>query len=318
MGRKKNFDIIGKATKALSSKPEEHFDAKQVAWLIYEMFPSDCDAKRERSDNISSKDALIQQIAREWHSYWRTAAKRDPKIRATETRPRKFYYSSKSEEAEIQENEVTNKKNSTQSHKNNKLSEHDLYPLLGEYIHDELQCMSMRINEAKSSNSHGPKGNEWLFPDVVGMIDLSDGWHPELLDLADSLSTKKVRLCSFEVKLAINRSNVRKVVFQTISNSSWANQSYLVAASLDSKAADELRMLCIAHGVGFILLDSEEPLESQVLIPAKFNDKVNYDSLNRLVTENKDAQEYLELVTTFLKTKKLRTNLWDLVPNLKE
>lgn len=112
----------------------------------------------------------------------------------------------------------------------------------------------------------------------------------------------------------MNRSNVREVVFQTVSNSSWANLSYLVAAKLESKAIEELRMLCLAHGVGFINLDVKTPHESQILIPAKFRDKINYDSLDRLVSENKDAENYLEYVTTFLKTKKLRESFWDLVP----
>nr|WP_052646285.1 hypothetical protein [endosymbiont of Acanthamoeba sp. UWC8] len=81
---------------------------------------------------------------------------------------------------------------------------------------------------------------------------------------------KKNKLWSFEVKLLINRSNVRRAFFQAVSNSSWANYGYLVAAELEgSDTKRELQILSALHGIGFILLDSKTPVESQVLIPAK-------------------------------------------------
>jgi uncharacterized protein len=49
---------------------------------------------------------------------------------------------------------------------------------------------------------------------------------------------------------------VRKGFFQTVSNSSWANFSYLVAVDIEGPhTMKELRTLFSAHEVGLIKLD---------------------------------------------------------------
>ena len=313
MARK--FDVTGKGIGILSEKPEKRFNAKEIARLIYKKFPEECDAKGLRSSRELTKNDLIQQVAREWHSHWRRAMRSEPRLRSTDDRPKLFYFSNSTEEEEVSSALDTIKP--AQLEKN--FIEHDLYPILGEFVAQELNCYSMRINEAKSSNTHGRRGNHWLFPDIVGMIPLSQNWHREVDDLSTLMKSSRVSLCSFEVKKTINRSNVREVVFQTVSNSSWANYAYLAAESMEDRAADELRMLCLAHGIGYIKLDRRNALESQIQIPSKFNDKVNFDLLDRLAKENSDAVKYLDNVTTFLKTKKERSRDWDLyIDNLEE
>jgi hypothetical protein len=60
---------------------------------------------------------------------------------------------------------------------------------------------------------------------------------------------QSVRLWSFEVKKELNSSNVRKSFFQAVSNSSWANEGYLVAVSIVGEQVEqELRgyqLICI-------------------------------------------------------------------------
>lgn len=304
----KKFDVTGKGIGILSEKPEKKFNAKEIAGLIYKRYPNECEAKSDRSSRNLSKPDLIQQIAREWHSHWRRAMRNEPRLRATDDRPKLFYFSNNSEEDEVLN--ISDVAEPIQAI--DKFSEHDLYPILGEFIAQELNCYSMRINESKSSNTHGRRGNHWLYPDVVGMIALSQDWHREIDDLSILMKSSRIRLCSFEVKKTINRSNVREVVFQTVSNSSWANYAYLAAESIEDRAAEELRMLCLAHGIGYIKLDRKNSLESQIQIPSKFNDQINFDLLNRLAKENSDAVKFLENVTTFLKTKKERPQDWDL------
>jgi hypothetical protein len=98
----------------------------------------------------------------------------------------------------------------------------------------------------------------------------------------------------------INRSNVRECFFQTVSNSSWANFGYLVAAEIEGQdTLKELRMLFAAHGIGLIKLDAENPSESQILIPAKERGEVAWDTVNRLANENKDFLEYVKLIKQF-------------------
>ena len=91
----------------------------------------------------------------------------------------------------------------------------------------------------------------------------------------------------------INRSNVRESFFQAVSNSSWANFGYLVASNIATDTRKELRMLSALHGIGFIRLDSENPSESEIMIPATERREIDWDSVDRLTKENKDFYEYV-------------------------
>ena len=114
------------------------------------------------------------------------------------------------------------------------------------------------------------------------------------------------------MKLLINRSNVRECFFQSVSNSSWSNFGYLVAAEIEGQdTLKELRMLFAAHGIGLIKLDVENPSESQVLIPARERGEIDWDTANRLATENKDFLAYVKLVRQFYQTGEARLADWD-------
>lgn len=91
---------------------------------------------------------------------------------------------------------------------------------------------SKRIDEKRSSNTRGPNGYHGLYPDLVGMGDLGTDWHQEVKDCVNQYSVKRTKLWSFEVKLLINRSNVRECFFQSVSNSTWSDFDYLVAAEI--------------------------------------------------------------------------------------
>ena len=189
-------------------------------------------------------------------------------------------------------------------------------PQLSQYLWEEFGVYTKRIDEKRSSNKRGPNGNRWLYPDVVGMEDLGADWHQEVRDCVKQYSDKRTKLWSFEAKLLINRSNVRECFFQAVSNSSWANFGYLVAAEIGgTDTLKELRMLFAAHGIGFIKLDVENPADSQVLIPARERDEIDWDMANRLATENQDFMEYLKLVKRFYQTGEARPDGWD-VPEL--
>ncbi|EDU61076.1 hypothetical protein PROSTU_01057 [Providencia stuartii ATCC 25827] len=94
----------------------------------------------------------------------------------------------------------------------------------------------------------------------------------------DEYSEPRTHLWSFEVKKRINMSNVREVFFQTLSNSSWANVGYLVAAEITGdETLKELTMRCAAHSIGGILLDKEEIANTQILIQATEKENVDWD-----------------------------------------
>lgn len=304
---------LGKAVLAfLKDRPGDKFTARQIAEWVFEAYPDECQNKKQSSKFITDDAGLVQQLVAEISSQRPALQKRHPELKTTEGRPRKYYYSEKSDSAEVAAAEAGQAAPAADAG-SAKLSEHALYPMLSQYLWEEFQVFSKRIDEKKSSNKRGPNGNRWLYPDVVGMEDLGAEWHQEVRDCVNQYSDKRTRLWSFEAKLLINRSNARECFFQAVSNSSWANFGYLVAAEIEGQdTLKELRMLFAAHGIGLIKLDTENPVDSQVLIPARERDEIDWDMANRLATENKDFLGFVKLVKQFYQTGEARSADWDL------
>lgn len=294
----------------LKENAGNRFTARQIAQHTIDTYPEECNEKRSRSEYISSDAELFQQIIREIGSRVPRLQKNEAGIKVTEGRPRKYFYSEKSDidEAEDAENAVLFSDSKTGNIKN----EHGLYPILSAFLWDEFGIYSKRIDEKRSSNRRGSNGNRWLYPDVVGMEDLSADWHQEVKECVQQYSDKRTKLWSFEVKRYINRSNIRECFFQAVSNSSWANYGYLVAEEIEGQdVLKEMRMLFSAHGIGLIKLDVENPPESEIIVPAKEKSEVDWDMINRLVDENKDFLEYVKLVKQFYQTGEVRNRDWD-------
>ena len=237
----------------LKTRAEQRFTVQEIALWILEAFPDECREKRERSLNLQSDEDLLQQLAREVYSQVPDIRKRHAQIRTTEERPRRYYWTEKTDP-----NEDTGAGDAEDEHDSNSSppgrmlpGEADLYPLLCQYVFNNLKVFPRRIDEKKSTNRQGRDGNKWLWPDIVGMEDITADWTREIRDVVQEYADKKSKLWSFEVKRSISQSNVRSAFFQTVSNSSWANLAYLVAAEVRGAEA-ELQMLCSLHGIGFI------------------------------------------------------------------
>lgn len=303
----------------LKNHPEQKFTAREIANWIFETYPDECRMKQNRSSAIvnplDSDMALLQQIVAEIGSQRPRLQKKNPEIKTTEGRPRKYYFTLKTNEEEV----LTADKIEIRNAKSDGLirtAELDLYPKLSEFLWSEHEIYSKRIDEKRSRNSRGLGGNKWLYPDLVGMEDLSQDWHQEIKNCVKQYADKKTKLWSFEVKVLINRSNVREVFFQAVSNSSWANFGYLVASEIEgADTLKELRMLSSLHGIGFIRLDAENPSESQVMIPAKERIDIDWNTANRLAEENKDFLDYIKLVRQFYQTGDISSAGWDAQPS---
>lgn len=192
------------------------------------------------------------------------------------------------------------------------LSEHDLYPLLTMYLHNDWGLYCKRIDERRSRNSRGSGGNHWLYPDVVAMSPIDKDWDDLVKNCVKQGTGQRVKLWSFEVKKELTSGNVRKYFFQAVSNSSWANEGYLVATSLSSDAVEqELRMLSALHGIGVIMLNPQVPEDSVVLLPAKTRHNTDWESVNRILEENSDFKDFIELVSTYYQTGRVRPRDWD-------
>lgn len=141
---------------------------------------------------------------------------------------------------------------------------------------------------------------------------ISNDWEDDIIKLANLCGTNKSKLWSFEVKKEITPSNVRAVFFQTVSNSSWAHYSYLVAPSIDDRAMKELQILCKGHNIGVILLNTESPNESVIKIQAYERPQLDFGTINKLYRANSDFKKYIDQVSYFLNMNKINSKEWDI------
>ena len=299
----------------LAANPDKRFTAREIAEWVLEKYPKECQAKMQRSDYLNDNDGLLRQITAEVGASRPRIQKEESKIKTAEERPMKYYYTEVSDDDEVKLAEADGSIEAGSDKPRTK--EYDLYPILSKFLLSELNVYSKRIDEKKrSGRNKGSKVNEWLYPDLVGIADLSQGWHREIKDCAKEHNlNNKAKLWSFEVKILINSSNVRSAIFQTISNSSWANFSYLVASEVQGDfASKELRMLASVHGIGFIKLDTENPSESQIMIPAKESPEIDWNTANRLAEESKDFLKYIKSVRKFYQTSEVSQSDWDAKP----
>lgn len=296
----------------LQANSDTTFSAREVAQWIFDTYPTECAEKKAASSGsyLQNDADLVQQLAAEISASRPRWQDQHRQLKTTEGRPRRYYWTEKDEVAEVLAAEAPVASKSQEAPA--RLSEHDLYPILAEYLYAEHMVYACRIDERKSSNKAGSGANEWLHPDLAGLEDLSHDWVSELKSCVKELTDPRAKLWSFEVKRLINRSNVRISYFQTVSNSSWAHFGYLVAATIEGdETMKELRMLAATHGIGVIQLDVEAPTESQILIPARERPGIDWDMCNRL-SENKDFKEYIARVRRFYQTGETRPQEWSL------
>lgn len=311
-----------KVAEFLKTYPNKKFNAREIAESIIQKYPEDYDQKR-KNNRFESEADFLQQIVREISSGAKTnILKISPHIHLQDQpRPRQFWFdphtiyeANHNINSDISESLLDSLEPEINLPiiKSGNLSEHDLYPILTEFLKSELNLYCLRIDEKRSKNSRGQNGNQWLHPDIVAMQPLDRHWNELVKSCVKHGSGQKVRLWSFEVKKELNSTNIRSSFFQAVSNSSWANEGYLVATSIStSDVEDELRMLSALHGIGVILLTPENPTESEILLPARRRTEVDWQSINRIVNENADFKNFIELVSIYYQTGRIRTQDWN-------
>lgn len=220
-----SLDLRKRVLERLKSNSETHYKARDLALWIFETYPKECAEKRANSTNqlLQDDNALIQQLAAEIGSQRPNWQSKYPQLKTTEGRPRRYYWSEKDADQAVAQAEsegIRSELTTSDQAALSKITEYDLYPLLQQYLTTALHVYAMRIDEKRSSNKAGLGANKWLHPDLVGIEDLTHDWSIELKQLVGVLSERRARLWSFEVKLLLNRSNVRESYFQTVSKSS--------------------------------------------------------------------------------------------------
>jgi hypothetical protein len=299
-----------KIVELLKANPNQKFNARQIAEQIIESYPEDYRDKRQ-NPRFTDEKAFISQVVAEIGSQKDQIVKNDTHVFwQDKPRPRVYWYNPEKVVGEIAPETDENFEISTIAE--TALSEHNLYPILIDYLKTELNLYCQRIDEKRSKNSRGSGGNQWLHPDIVAMQPVDKEWNELIRSCVKQGAGQSVRLWSFEVKKELTGSNARKSFFQAVSNSSWANEGYLVATSIsDSSVEQELRMLSALHGIGVILLNPENPSESEMMLPAKSKAEVDWQSVNRILVENADFKDYIELVSTYYQTGRVRSRDWN-------
>ncbi|WRB97956.1 COG2958 family protein [Helicobacter pylori] len=181
--------------------------------------------------------------------------------------------------------------------------ERDLHPFLTYMAinNENLKCYTKTIFHEESSKS--PKGmDRWLYPDMVGVRFLHAEWSNEnLIAFSKKFDTLPIKLVSFELKKEISVNNCRECYFQAISNSSWANEGYLVGRHIDThnpKLMDLLKRLHASFGIGVIDLRTNED-KSAILLNAKYKEKIDYTVASELSEKNKKFSGFLKSVVDY-------------------
>lgn len=198
--------------------------------------------------------------------------------------------------------------------------EKDLHSLLAYFaftnqtLFGERQVYTKTINASKTKKGVSKALKQWLHPDMVGVYFPFEDMEASVVKLSGALSANSaVQIFSFELKQAITRSNYRECFFQAVSNSSWAQEGYLVAAEVsdDEELLRELERLTNAFGIGIIHLDLEDIDASKVLFQAKAKQVLDWETINKLCEVNEDFSTFIERLNIDLGASEIRVTKYD-------
>ncbi len=189
-----------------------------------------------------------------------------------------------------------------------KEKERDLHPLLVKFLNEDpnfkLLCKTIHHEKCRKDK----KGKcEWNYPDIVGVYFPYNKYFPyngykeETLKFLHHTGQKRHKLFSFELKKELGFSKLKASYFQAVSNSTWANEGYLVVFDIDiDDVLNELRRLNQSFGIGVIKLESEIS-NSKILLPAKERE-VDIPTLNMLVEQSlEDFKPFMEKINNQIK-----------------
>ncbi|MGL2906998.1 HTH domain-containing protein [Helicobacter pylori] len=180
--------------------------------------------------------------------------------------------------------------------------EKNLHLLLVKFLNEDpnfkLLCKTIRHEECKKGEGGECK---WNYPDIVGVYFPYNKYFPyngykeETLKFLHHTGQKRHKLFSFELKKELSFSNLKESYFQAVSNSTWANEGYLVVKNIKENVLDELRRLNQSFGIGVIKLESEIS-NSKILLPAKER-KIDIPTLNMLIEQSpKDFEPFMKKI----------------------
>jgi hypothetical protein len=274
---------------------------------------------------IATDKGYDKQLNSEGKTPWATLgaqiyvnAKDSPKslFAQTDSRPKKFYLKSQASQLNLSIEKIGLIEEKIKKKKFD-FKEEELHKYLTYYAYYHLNCYTKTINHLQSTKK---EYGQWVHPDMVGCYFPIDDWKPEVYELSSAIGNISIKLFSFELKRELSFGNLRESFFQTVSNSTWANESYLVAADISNEQEfiDELTRLSSAFGIGVIKLNLEDPHSSEIILTAKYREALDWDTINKLVTMNSDFKEFISTVKIDVTSKKIHKKEYDVVQDIEQ
>ena len=215
------------------------------------------------------------------------------------------------------EKDIDNAIDSAEEPENNRNPDHEqyerkLHAVLVKYLYSNkyFSCFTKTIFHEKSGKVKKGK-NYWIHPDLIGIhFPYIDDYEKITLNLSSILGEKLYKIYSFEMKVNINSSNLREYYFQAVSNSSWANEGYLVAPNIseNDEFINELSLLNNAFGIGVIKLNIEIPEQSEILFYSKNKNYLDINMLDKLISKNDDVKKIFNNIIESNKLSRLIEN----------
>jgi hypothetical protein len=139
----------------------------------------------------------------------------------------------------------------------------------------------------------------WTHPDIVGVYFPFNDFEENTIQLQDALRVSPYKIFSFELKKSLGTGHLREYFFQAVSNSSWANEGYLVAPFISDKAdfLSDLQRLSSAFGIGVIRLNIQHAEQSEVLFQAQTRDNLDWSTIDRLSRINPDFRDFIKNIS---------------------
>ncbi len=318
-----NWNLVGKVAECLQHRPDQKFTAREIAAWIFENYEEDCRDKQNRSKAttppLDTDAALLQQLVADIGANRSGIQKKHPNIKTTDEWPKKYYCTEESATERVIRvgitpvaAEVSTPVVAETTSDELNLKDHELYPVLAEFLWLRFNIYSKRIDEKRSLNSPCAGGKKWLSPALVGMEDMSRDWLHEVKDFVQLYSGKKTKLWSFAVTTQLDQFNIRETYFQAVSNSSWAHFGYLVSREVvGDETRKKLELLTQLHGIGFMQLNVAQPAASKIIFTAKERTELDFDRVNRLAEKNKDFRDYIKAVHEFHQIGRVHAVNWD-------